>query len=194
MENILDVVQILNFAPFLISNMVLFSGESFDIKNLNLPFVNESIIAAVSVNAKLFRCSHESMHSLYNKPETKDMCQGLLIAFLSNLVKRQYNMDHPKVASDEESQLPQARSSVFASLQDFEQPPPYLAGYGSFVGLHNHLLHTLKVTFLLPWPLMKWVPGLRQIESLPIPTKSTYGACTKDDAPTADSEGQYIDK
>jgi len=131
------------------------------------------------------------MRILCNKPETKDMCQGLVISLLSNLVKRQCNIEHPKVTLDEESQCPQEQSiSVFAPLQDFEQPPPYLAGSGSFDGLHNHLLHTLKVTFLLPWPLMKWVPGLRQIESLPIPTASAYQACAKTDAPTADSEGQ----
>jgi len=173
----------------------LASGESFDVKHLNLSFVNEDITAIVSsANANLFRCSGESVRSLSSKPETKDMCQGLLIAFLSDMVKRQYNikMGCPK---DEENQLQEQsicnRSSVFAPLKNFEQPPPYKAGSGSFSSLHNHLLHTLKVTFLLPWPLMKWVPGLRQIESLPIPvSEATYGARTKDDAHTAASDDQ----
>lgn len=61
------------------------------------------------------------------------------------------------------------RSAVFAPLEDLEQPARYLAGSGNFEGIHNHVLYTLKVAFLLPWPFMACLPGLRQIGSLPVP-------------------------
>ena len=178
----------------------LVSGESFDIKHLQplfrvrsaymkksqrmSPFVHQDIVATVAVDAKLFRCSHESMHGLCNTPATKDASQGLLIATLSDMAEREY-MKYPPLPNDsvtkdmldEENQLPKGiyatfkstRSAVFAPLEDFEQPARFLAGSGSFKGIHNHILHTLKVAFLLPWPFMAWLPGLRQIGSLPVP-------------------------
>jgi len=179
---------------------MLVSGESFDIKHLQplfrvrsaymkksqrmSPFVHQDIVATVAVDAKLFRCSHESMHGLCNTPATKDASQGLLIATLSDMAEREY-MKYPPLPNDsvtkdmldEENQLPKGiyatfkstRSAVFAPLEDFEQPARFLAGSGSFKDIHNHILHTLKVAFLLPWPFMAWLPGLRQIGSLPVP-------------------------
>ncbi len=148
------------------------------------PFVHQDIVATIAVHAKLFRCSHENMLILCNTPATKDASQGLLIATLSDMAEREY-MKFPPLPNDivtedmldEENQLPKGtyatfkstRSAVFVPLEDFEKPARYLAGSGSFEGIHNHILHTLKVAFLLPWPFMAWLPGLRQIGSLPVP-------------------------
>lgn len=174
------------------------SGAAFDIKHLHpllqgrraymkesqrlSPFVNQDMIATVSIDTKLFRCTAENMHILCTKPGTKDVAQGLLIATLSEIAERQY-MNHPPLPNesvssdmiDEENQLITSsiksfkQSALFTPLEEWEEPPCYLAGSGSFKGFHRHILHTLKVMFLLPWPLMKWVPGLRQVESLPVP-------------------------
>lgn len=148
------------------------------------PFVNQDMIATASIDTKLFRCTAENMHILCTKPGTKDVAQGLLIATLSEIAERQY-MNHPPLPNenvtkdmiDEENQLISSsirsfkadQSALFTPLEEWEEPPSYLAGSGSYKGFHRHILHTLKVMFLLPWPLMKWVPGLRQVESLPVP-------------------------
>lgn len=148
------------------------------------PFVNQDMVVTVSMDTKLFCCTAENMHILCTKPGTKDVAQGLLIATLSEIAEHQY-MVHPPLPNekvtkdmiDDENQLISSsirsfkanRSSLFAPLEEFEEPPCYLAGSGSFKGFHRHILHTLKVMFLLPWPLMKWVPGIRQVEALPVP-------------------------
>ncbi|KAL7526937.1 hypothetical protein ACHAXR_004318 [Thalassiosira sp. AJA248-18] len=154
------------------------------------PFINQEISATVSIDSKIFRCSSEQMRDLYSHRAAKDASQGLLIATLSDIAERQY-MTNPPIPNDsmrfdmvdeENGQLLESvrstyiseRSAIFAPLEDFEEPPSYLAGSGSFVGLRKHILHTFKVMFLAPWPFMPWLPGLRQIGSLPVP-KATSG-------------------
>lgn len=164
----------------------LFQGRSAYMKQSQrlTPFINQEISATVSADAKFFRCSAESMSSLCSRPVSKDASQGLLIATLSDIAERQYMKNPPlpnesvsKGMLDEENQLLESaksihnttRSAVFLPLEYFEEPASYLAGSGSFEGIHMHILHTLKVMLLLPWPFMSWLPGLRQVGSLPVP-------------------------
>jgi hypothetical protein len=107
------------------------------------------------------------MHELCNKVETKDASQGLLISTLYETSERLRLNGRSSVHDNIH-----IRSAIFDHLEDFEQPAPYLAGSGGLSGFHHQILHTLKASFLLPWPLMTWVPGLRQIGSLPFPAQA----------------------
>lgn len=185
----------------------LFWGKStFTEKSQRLThFINQNINAKVSADAKLYRCSDKNMEDLCSHPQSKDASQGLLIAILSDIVERQY-MENPALHSDgitkdntdEESQflesakptLSSTRSALFSPLEHFEEPDPNLAGSGSFKGIHRHILHTLKAWFLLPWPLMAWRPGLRQVGSLPIPKASACG----EEKETASKEPMHGEK
>ncbi len=136
---------------------------------MNAFIVEQDLIATVSptADAKLYRCSSQSMHVLCNKVETKDASQGLLISTLSEISDRLRLNGRSSVHDNIHT-----RSAIFDPLEDFAQPAPYLAGSGSLSGFHHQVLHTLKASFLLPWPLMTWVPGLRQIGSLPFPAQA----------------------
>ena len=167
------------------NEFTLVSGESFDVRHLKPlfrvrgaylqgenqrnAFVEQDLVATVSptADAMLYRCSSESMHALCNKIETKDASRGLLISTLYETSERLRLNDRSSVHDNIHT-----RSAIFDPLKDFEQPAPYLAGSGSLSGLHHQILHTLKASFLLPWPLMTWVPGLRQIGSLPFPPQA----------------------
>ena len=153
------------------------------------PFMRDITSATVSIKSKLFRCSAEGMHYLSSCRQTKEAFQGLLVATLSDIAERQY-MTHPPLPNDSlcddmidkksnrllesaRSSYIRTRSSIFNPLEEWEKPESYLAGSASG-GSHilHQLLHTLKVMFLLPWPFMHWIPGLRQMGSLPVPKAS----------------------
>ena len=149
------------------------------------PFTRQEISATVSIDSKVFRCSAESLRNLSSRREAKEASQGLLIATLSDMAERQY-MEYPPLPNDSvrmdmvdrengnllqsaRSEYISSRSAIFAPLEDFEEPPSYLAGSGSFHGICRHIMHTLRVSFVLPWPIMPWHSGLRQVGSLPVP-------------------------
>ena len=153
------------------------------------PFTTQEISATVSIDSKLFRSSAEEMQRLSSCMKAKDAAQGLLIATLSDIAERQY-MTHPPLPNDSlnegmidkksnrllesaRSTYISTRSALFAPLEEYEMPAPYLAGSGSMRGICQQILHTMKILFVLPWPLMHWIPGLRQISSLPVPKASS---------------------
>ncbi len=153
------------------------------------PFTTQEISATVSIDSKLFRSSACEMQRLSSCMKAKDAAQGLIIATLSDIAERQY-MTHPPLPNDGlhegmidkksnrllesvRSSYISTRSALFAPLEDYEKPAPYLAGYGSMKGICDQILHTMKILFILPWPLMHWIPGLRQISSLPVPNASS---------------------
>lgn len=171
------------------------------------PFTQQQISATTSIDSKLFRCSSGHMNELYSHREVKDASQGLLIATLSDMAERQYMTNPPlpndsirmEMLDEENGQLLDSvrssfistRSAVFAPLEDFEEPPSYLAGSGGgFKGIHKHLCHTFQVMFLLPWPFMPWRSGLRQAGSLPVPKASSAG----DEAITASNNSSCPDR
>jgi hypothetical protein len=203
-------------------DIILLSGESFDIKHLLplrrgrtaymkqyqmlTPFIDQDIFAIISVDGtKVFRCSKQEMNNLCSRPESKDAFLGLLIATLSDMAERHY-MENPPLPNscvtksmlDEENQLHEkakstfksTRSILFAPLEKFEEPPSYLAGSGSFEGIGGHFLHTLKVMFLLPSPCMWWLPGLRQINSLPVPKAAPEEKQASTSTASTDAIGQ----
>ena len=153
------------------------------------PFTTQEISATVSIDSKLFRSSAHEMQRLSSCMKAKDAAQGLLIATLSDIAERQY-MTHPPLPNDglnegmidkksnrllesARSTYISTRSALFAPLEDYEKPAPYLAGSANMKGILHQILHTMKILFVLPWPLMHWIPGLRQISSLPVPNASS---------------------
>jgi hypothetical protein len=150
------------------------SGEPFDLKHLKPSrhaFLKQNINAVTMLDSKIFCCSEKNMNMICSQREVKDASQGLLIAALSDIAIRVYKVnEHSYDAENQSVEETETfkRSPLFAPLEEFEYPKLYLAGSGARFGIH-HLLYTFKKAFLLPWPFMTWIPGIRQVGSLPVP-------------------------
>jgi hypothetical protein len=153
---------------------ILKSGEPFDLKHLKPSrhaFLKQNINAVTMLDSKIFCCSEKNMNMICSQREVKDASQGLLIAALSDIAIRVYKVnEHSYDAENQSVEETETfkRSPLFAPLEEFEYPKLYLAGSGARFGIH-HLLYTFKKAFLLPWPFMTWIPGIRQVGSLPVP-------------------------
>ena len=127
------------------TRVTLYSGSSFDIGHLSpagyFSANDETCDATViSEEAKLFRCSVANLAKLCTHGQVKDAVEGLLISALTDIAKEEYSS---AVAPSHD------RDAIFAPLEPYEKPLPYLAGSSSPT-IARHILFTLKKSFLLP--------------------------------------------
>jgi hypothetical protein len=167
-------------------SFVLGSGDKMHIKHLHsvissplLSIQRQKLAAVTMERTRLFCCSAENMKKFTCNRAVKDATQGLLAAVLSDIAIKYFFLiegkeyDEEISMQNEQSSLTQGKlSPMFDPLEDFEKPVPYLAGGAqSVIDNVHHILHILRRTFQLPWPLMSWFTGIRQIGSLHIPSK-----------------------
>ena len=119
----------------------LYSGSSFDIGHLSPGYfsANDETCDAtvISEEAKLFRCSVANLAKLCTHGQVKDAVEGLLISALTDIAKEEYSPSR------------HGMDAIFAPLEPYEKPLPYLAGSSSPT-IARHILFTLKKSFLLP--------------------------------------------
>ena len=169
------------------------SGYAFPAKHLHscmtspmLSIQGQKLVAWTVSECRLYVCSARDMKEFTHCPWVKDASQGLLTAVLSDISvnhffrirQQQQQQQLPpqlhRMSTGREDEQPTSLSSrispLFQPLQDYEIPKSYLAGGSqSFKDSVHQFLYAIKKTLLLPWPLNEWVPGLRQVGSLPIP-------------------------
>lgn len=166
-------------------SFVLGSGDKMHIKHLHsvissplLSIHRQKLVAVPIEETRLFCCSAGNMKKFTSNRAVKDATQGLLAAILSDIAIKYFCLiegreyDEEISMQNEQSSLTQGKlSPMFDPLEDFEQPVPYLAG-GAKSAIDNvhHILFILRRTVQLPWPLMSWFTGVRQIGSLHIPS------------------------
>lgn len=164
------------------------SGYSFPVKHLHscmtspmLSVQGQRLHAATVTECRLYVCSARDMREITDCPWVKDASQGLLTAVLSDIsvnhffrIKQQQQQPPPprSITASEKENETSLISPLFHPLRDFERPKSHLAGGAqSFQDFMRQFLHIVKQSLLLPWPFSEWVPGLRQVGSLPIPMR-----------------------
>ena len=167
------------------SQFLLRSGYACGAKHLHscmtspmLSIQMQKLEAYAITKCKLYCCTAKNMKEFTTCRAVKDASQGLLTAVLSDIAVKHFfmiNSQDGEMKVDIENQALLERendemSPLFQPLQDFERPKPYLAGGARTTkDIMHHFVHLLRRRLLLPWPLSSWIPGLRQIGSLPIP-------------------------
>lgn len=142
-----------------------------------LSIQRQKLEASALTECRLYCCTAQNMKEFTMCRAVKDASQGLLTAVLSDIAVKHFFMIDAQggMQDDIENQVLIQQenneiSQLFQPLQDFERPKPYLAGGASTAkDVLHHFLHLLRRQLLLPWPLTSWIPGVRQIGSLPIP-------------------------
>jgi hypothetical protein len=64
---------------------------------------------------------------------------------------------------------PDGRDMAYQPLEDWEEPDPLISGSGKALTMPvRHFLNALKASYRPPWPIIRWIPGLRHA-ALPAP-------------------------
>jgi hypothetical protein len=164
-------------------NLLLTSGEMINIKVLQLfragteseAFANQTVNATAVTDMTLYRISDVDVISMAKTPQTKNAYQGLLIYALTGVAEREIMISHfCKGGSFSEYNTrrekgPDGRDFAFQPLEDWEEPNPLISGSGKALTMPiRHFASALKTSFRPPWPIIRWIPGLRHA-ALPAP-------------------------
>jgi CRP-like cAMP-binding protein len=149
------------------------AGEMFDFKHMDLlqsgsVFLENHICCkAESSPVVLFRFRKEDMKQIANRRCSKSMWQALLINNLSNLVEQFIENEagvNGEYEFDQEGACKRG-DRMFGPLQDFELPPPDVAGSGAALSRPLvHLWRSWQRAVNLPWPLGHHPTGIRQMQ------------------------------
>jgi len=152
--------------------IALGSGEVIHVKGLNIfkqaqceAFAEQTVHAVVSSESmRVYRCSREDMDAIARQPQTKQAYQGLLIFVLTRISERAIlqNVDIPSNPST-------GLHPAFLPLEDWEEPDPMNSGSGKALDFPiQHFVTSLRRSYRPPYPMIKWIPGLRH-STLPAP-------------------------
>jgi hypothetical protein len=174
-------------------NLALTSGDMINIKTLQLfrsgseseAFANQTVDATAVTDMTLYRIRDVDLRIMAQTPQTKNAYQGLLIFALTGVAEREIMVRHFSDNSagggggggggdyseyNSHRELgPDGRDLSFQPLQDWEEPNPLISGSGKALHMPvQHFLSALKSSYRPPWPIIRWIPGLRHA-ALPAP-------------------------
>ncbi|KAG7374862.1 hypothetical protein IV203_013957 [Nitzschia inconspicua] len=206
-------------------SLALTSGDMINIKTLQLfrsgseseAFANQTVHATAVTDMTLYRIRDVDLRTMARTPQTKNAYQGLLIFALTGVAEREIMVRHFSDCGDYSEYNthrelgPDGRDLSFQPLEAWEEPNPLISGSGKALTMPvRHFLRALQTSFRPPWPIIRWIPGLRHA-ALPAPhlcppeetlltRKDTISSLTNDyDAPsntatTATTTGDKHDK
>ena len=155
----------------------LTSGEIINIKLLHLfrqgaeceAFANQTVDAVCITDVTLYKITSPNIRAMAMQPQTKQAYQGLLIFALTNVAERAILDAHQMTRAYEHKLGPDGRDPAFGLLEEWEEPKPIYSGSGNALTVPlQHFLASLKASYRPPWPIIRWIPGLRHA-ALPAP-------------------------
>lgn len=157
----------------------LTSGEIINVKLLHLfsqgaeceAFASQTVNATCVTDVTVYRIHAKEICAMALQPQTKQAFQGLLIFALTNVAERALLDAHYKYKSFayERRLGPDGRDPAFQPLEEWEEPQAIHSGSGKALTIPlQHFWYSLKKSFRPPWPILKWMPGLRHA-ALPAP-------------------------
>lgn len=164
-------------------SLALASGDMINVKALQLfrqgseseAFANQTVNATAMTDMSLYRIKDVDVVSMARTLQTKQAYQGLLIFALTNIAEREIMIKHFAGSGDysefntHREAGPDGRDLAFQPLQDWELPKPVMSGSGMALTIpFKHFAMALKNSFRPPWPIVRWVPGLRHA-AMPAP-------------------------
>ena len=140
------------------------SGDMFDMKYLGMFaedhfFLDHKISCTSKSKSTLFCFSRADMKKIAQHHLVKSVWQSLLINNLSTILEK-YLEKQSNFPSDRQFE---DTDRIFRPLEDWEQPPSYLAGSGAALQFPwRHLCNSLCHQFSPPWPFGQHLSGIRQ--------------------------------
>ena len=152
--------------------LLLGSGEAVHVKWLHLfrqasqseAFAAQTVRAVAETDMRVYKCTPTDIEAIARQPQTKQAYQGLLIFVLTRIAER---------AILEERGIPEAPvvqlHPAFGPLEAWEEPSPLNSGSGKALQMPvRHFWTSLQRSFRPPYPIIRWIPGLRHA-NLPAP-------------------------
>jgi hypothetical protein len=164
-------------------NLALTSGDIINIKCLQLfrdgseseAFANQTVNATALTDMTMYRIRDVDIKSMAQTPQTKNAYQGLLIFALTGVAEKEIMVRHFAECGDYSDYNthrdlgPDGRDYAFQPLEDWEEPDPLVSGSGKALTMPvRHFLRALESSYRPPWPIIRWIPGLRHA-ALPAP-------------------------
>jgi hypothetical protein len=101
--------------------------------------------------------------------------QGLLIFALTGVAEREIMIRHFSETGEFNDYTtvrqvgPDGRDMAYQPLEEWEEPDPLISGSGKALTMPvRHFLNALRASYRPPWPIIRWIPGLRHA-ALPAP-------------------------
>jgi hypothetical protein len=139
-------------------------------------FANQEVRATALTDMSMYRIRDVDIISMAKTPQTKQAYQGLLIFALTGIAEREIMVRHFHNSSDyseyntHREAGPDGRDLAFQPLEKWEEPDPIYSGSGKALTMPiRHFAMALKTSFRPPWPIIRWIPGLRHA-ALPAPS------------------------
>lgn len=148
-----------------VNNITLSSGEVINVKYLHLfrqaeceAFADQTVKAVALTDMTLYKCTPEDIEAIATQPQTTRGYQGLLIFVLTRIAERAIlNQEigfHPNGIT--------GRNAAFLPLEPWEEPSPLHPGSGKALSRPwQHFTNSFWKSFRPPFPIIKWIPGLR---------------------------------